>query len=57
MLVSYDVSQERHLSRVRVDSRRVVLRSCKAEKSVLHSAFYAHRIRGPQVCEVSHGRR
>ena len=55
MLVSYDVSLERHLSRVRVDSRRVVLRSCKAEKSVLHSAFYALRIRESRVGEVRHG--
>ena len=55
MLVSYDVSRVRHLSRVRVGSRRGVLRSCKAEKSVLHSAFFALRIRETQVGEVRHG--
>ncbi len=54
MVTFYDVPRMRNLLHVGERSRRAVLRSRSAVKSVLRTVFLAHRIREVGLREVRH---
>ncbi len=55
MVTFYDVPWKRNMLHVGERSRRAVLRSRSAVKSVLRTVLLAHRIWNVRVCEVHHG--